>query len=74
MIHSQVYGYFIKCLPDQAKEVKEYFPCGKNSIRVRKANGREFVFSIKESKVWKFETIEYFLAGMRGETKYGRDD
>ena len=33
MIHTQVYGFFQTCLPDQAKEVKEYFPNGKNSIR-----------------------------------------
>lgn len=26
MIHTQVYGFFQTCLPDQAKEVKEYFP------------------------------------------------
>lgn len=36
MIHTQVYGFFQTCLPDQAKEVKEYFPNGKNSIRIRK--------------------------------------
>ena len=29
MIHTQVYGFFQTCLPDQAKEVKEYFPNGK---------------------------------------------
>ena len=36
MIHTQVYGFFQTCLPDQAKEVKEYFPNGKNSIRIRR--------------------------------------
>lgn len=41
MIHTQVYGFFQTCLPDQAKEVKEYFPNGKNSIRIRKTNGAE---------------------------------
>lgn len=45
MIHTQVYGFFQTCLPDQAKEVKEYFPNGKNSIRIRKTNGQEFIFS-----------------------------
>lgn len=34
MIHTQVYGFFQTCLPDQAKKVKEYFPNGKNSIRI----------------------------------------
>lgn len=46
MIHTQVYGFFQTCLPDQAKEVKEYFPNGKNSrtgiyIFVERAEGLE---------------------------------
>lgn len=50
MIHTQVYGFFQTCLPDQAKEVKEYFPNGKNSIRIRETNGQEFIFSLREPK------------------------
>lgn len=62
---------FSPCLPDQAKEVKEYFPNGKNSIRIRKTNGQEFIFSLREPKAWKFETIDQFLADMKGEKKHG---
>ena len=58
-------------MPDQAKEVKEYFPNGKNSIRIRKINGQEFIFSLREPKAWKFETIDQFLADMKGEKKHG---
>lgn len=50
MIHTQVYGFFQTCLPDQTKEVKEYFPNGKNSIRIRKNNGQEFIFSLRKPK------------------------
>lgn len=64
MIHTQVYGFFQTCLPDQAKEVKEYFPNGK-------INGQEFIFSLREPKAWKFETIDQFLADMKGEKKHG---
>lgn len=67
MIHTQVYGFFQTCLPDQAKEVKEHFPNGKNSIRIRKTNGQEFIFSLREPKAWKFETIDQFLVDMKGE-------
>ncbi len=74
MIHTQVYGFFQTCLPDQAKEVKEYFPNGKNSIRIRKTNGQEFIFSLREPKAWKFETIDQFLADMKGEKEHGRND
>lgn len=71
MIHTQVYGYFKECLPEQEKKVIEYFPNGKNSIRVRQENGQEFIFSVTAPKVWKFETIDQFLAGMKGEKKHG---
>ena len=50
MIHTQVYGFFQTCLPDQAKEVKEYFPNGKNSIRIRKTNGQEFIFFVERAE------------------------
>lgn len=44
---------------------------GKNSIRIRKTNGQEFIFSLREPKAWKFETIDQFLADMKGEKKHG---
>ncbi len=45
--YTSVRVFFQTCLPDQAKEVKEYFPNGKNSIRIRKTNGQEFIFSLR---------------------------
>ena len=71
MIHSQVYGYFKECLPIQAKKVTEYFPNGRNSIRVRQTDGQEFIFSTTAPKAWKFETIDQFLADMKGEKTHG---
>lgn len=64
MIHTQVYGFFQTCLPDQAKEVKEYFPNGKNSIRIRKTNGQEFIFSLKEKRNMD-EMIRYIFGSLR---------
>ena len=57
MIHTQVYGFFQTCLPDQAKEVKEYFPNGKNSIRIRKTNGQEFIFSFRKQRSFNRSTV-----------------
>lgn len=71
MIHSQVYSFFKKCLPTQAKNTIEYFPNGRNSIRVRQADGQEFIFSSNAPKAWKFETINQFLADMKGEKSHG---
>ena len=71
MIHSEVYGHYVECLPDRAAQTKEYFPNGRNSIRVRQNDGQEFVFTFIESDSWKFETIDEFLAGMmKGEKKH----
>lgn len=71
MIHDEVYGLYKECLPDRAADTKEYFPNGKNGIRVRQNNGQDFVFTFIEPGSWKFETIDEFIAGMKGETKHG---
>lgn len=71
MIHTQVYEFFKKCLPEQASKVIEYFPNGRDSIRVRKENKQEFIFSLTSPKEWKYETIDQFLNDMKGEKKYG---
>lgn len=71
MIHSEVYGRYKECLPDRAAQSKEYFPNGRNSIRVRQNNEQEFVFTFIEPDSWKFETIDEFLTGMKGEKKHG---
>ena len=77
MIHTQVYGFFQTCLPDQAhlpafaEKVETYFPNGKNSIRVRQKDGKEFIFSFNGEKTWRFETIDQFLAGMKGGKVHG---
>ena len=62
---------FSDMLTRPGKGVKEYFPNGKNSIRIRKTNGQEFIFSLREPKAWKFETIDQFLVDMKGEKKHG---
>ena len=69
MIHTQVYGFFQTCLPDQAKEVKEYSPLNGKKQHSNSQNQRTgiYIFKLREPKAWKFETIEQFLADMKGE-------
>lgn len=71
MIHNEVYGLYKECLPDHEVDTVEYFPNDRNSIRVRQNNGQDFVFTFIEPNSWKFETIDEFLAGMKGEKKDG---
>lgn len=71
MNHTQVYEQYKEHVLNYAINTKEYFPNGKNSIRVRQNNGQEFVFTFMSSKSWKFETLDQFLIGMKGEKKHG---
>lgn len=71
MFHSDIFKYFKDCLPDRSEKATEYFPSGKNTIRVRQTNGQEFIFSYNGPKAWKFETIDQYIADMKGEKKNG---
>lgn len=71
MIHSDIFKYFKNCLPARAEETVEYFPSGKNTIRVRQRNGQDFIFQYNGPKAWKFQTIDQFIADMKGDKKHG---
>ena len=66
MIHSKVFKCFQECLPTFYENAETYFPNGKNSIRVRQKDGKEFIFSFNGEKTWRFETVDRFLADMKG--------
>ena len=68
MSHAEVYKAFRQYFPTYVGEnIAAWFPNGRNSIRVREANGDEFIFSFNNGKDWKFETIDSFLNGKKGE-------
>ena len=71
MVHSKVFECFQEHLPAFAEKVETYFPNGKNSIRVRQKDGKEFIFSFNGEKTWRFETIDQFLAGLKGGKVHG---
>lgn len=71
MFHCDIYKFFKDCLPACAENMTEYFPSGKNTIRVRQANGQEFIFSCNGPKARKFETIDQFIADMKGDKNHG---
>lgn len=50
MVHSKVFECFQEHLPAFAEKVEIYFPNGKNSIRVRQKDGKEFIFSFNGEK------------------------
>lgn len=70
MSHGDVYKWFELYFPDYAGDkVDTWFPNGKNGIRIRQKNHQEFIFTFNGKDDWKFETLNSFLAGLRGGKK-----
>ncbi len=66
MNHKEVYEQFTNLFPTLAGEkVAVWFTNGKNSIRVRETDGREFIFSIVSKNEWMLESLEHFMKHMR---------
>lgn len=72
MTHHEVYKWFSLYFPEKAKLVIEWFPSGKNRIRVRDTNRKEFIFTYRNAKDWRFETLDSFIKyTMEGEKRNG---
>lgn len=46
-------------------EVVSWFPIGKNSIRIKTKNHKEFVFTYEDEDNWILETYKVYLLRMR---------
>ena len=69
MTHPQILNQFKEFFPDTMPFVATWFPNGKNSIRLRLVDGSEYVFTFKNSNVFRFETLDSFLEGVKGEKR-----
>ena len=69
MSQEEVYNWFTLYFPQFAKHVTEWFPNGRNSVRIRQASGQDFVFTYRSKTDWRFETVESFIRTMKGENK-----
>jgi hypothetical protein len=67
MTHLQVINIFKSKFSLYSNHIKEWFPNGKNSVRIRLKNGQEFVFTHNTPSDWCFETIDSFIKRLRGE-------
>lgn len=61
MEHKEIYKWFELYLPQFSKHVVEWFPNGKNSVRVRQENGQDFIFTYNGPDNWCFETVVSFI-------------
>ena len=64
MTHDLVYGLFEETFPLYAQKTTEWFPNGRNSIRVRLDDKSEYVFTYKDVKA-QLETLDEFINTMR---------
>lgn len=69
MKQEEVYKHFQTQFPQYAEYVEEWFPNGKNSVRVRAKSGSDFIFTYNNWADWCFETVESYISKMRGGTR-----
>ena len=69
MIHKDVYKKFEEYFPSYASKSDVWFPAGKNRIRIRMKNKKEYVFQYDGENNMEFKTINRFIDEMKGENK-----
>lgn len=66
-MHTDIFEKFESIFPDLAKNVTDWFPCGKNGIRVRMQLMDEYVFIYNDCSCWSYETIDSYIRKIRGD-------
>lgn len=66
MNHEEIFECFKSNFPGDHFYVVEWFPNGKNSIRIRRINDRDYVFTYNGQHDWCYETVESFIRKMKG--------
>lgn len=61
MLHDDVYKRFKKWFPEISKQIIQWFPNGRNSIRVRRMDGQDFIFTYQGKQNYSFETVDSFI-------------
>ena len=61
MKHDQVLIWFKLYFPHFVKSIKEWYPNGINSIRIKMDNSQEVVFTINDRYDWRYESVDSFI-------------
>lgn len=68
MAHTEVFKKFKVYFPNYADQSEAWYPCGKNTVRIRLKNKAELIFMLKNDREWRLETINIFIKHtMKGE-------
>lgn len=65
MEHVGIFKKF-KRIIGSLNKLEDWFPNGKNSIRVRLISGSDFIFTYNSDDDWSVETVESYLRKLRG--------
>jgi len=69
MVHSELIKRYQALFKYSVQDIDVWFPNGKDSIRVRSLSKEEYIFTYKNEKTWKLETVNHFIKNMRGNEK-----
>lgn len=64
MRHADIKLLFDRMFDTRFGDVEAWFPNGKNSIRVRMKDRREFVFTYNSKNCWCLGTVDMFIDTM----------
>ena len=64
MTHKEIYKQFTSIFAEFSSSIAEWFPNGKNSIRIRMMDGNDFIFTV-DGKDWCFETKKNFVKQLK---------
>ena len=66
MKHVEIYEKYKEMFPELAIHIEDWFPNGKDSIRVRVKSGSDFVFTYHNWTDWCYETVDSFIRKLKG--------
>lgn len=69
MTHNEVFKKFKEYFNVEDSDIDVWFQNGKNSIRVRNKEKREFVFTYESERNWCLDTSEHFLENLEKNLK-----
>lgn len=69
MAHKNILEIFQQRFFDLYSQVKEWFPNGRGSIRIRTSDKQDFVFTYYGEKDWCLETLDRYISNMKGEKR-----
>lgn len=61
MTHKEVYEIFKILFPTQIDSIRDVFPNGANSIRIRKKDGEDFIFTYHSENDFSLQSLKSFI-------------